>query len=217
MLSSDFTNIKTRLEEALKSKLPGERAHRLMLPQGRELFPSADNLSILQSSVLMLLFPNNGKLNTCLIRRPSTMRNHGGQIAFPGGKYEIKDENLIQTALRESFEEIGTDSNQVEIIGTLTPLFVQVSNFAINPFIGWSETLPQFKIDNQEVDEVFIIPVEEFLHHTSIQLKEVTTLHGTFEAPGFYVDELFVWGATAMIISEFAEIYKSFLVIKCPG
>lgn len=188
-----------------------------MLPQGRELFPSADNLSILQSSVLMLLFPNNGKLNTCLIRRPSTMRNHGGQIAFPGGKYEIKDENLIQTALRESFEEIGTDSNQVEIIGTLTPLFVQVSNFAINPFIGWSETLPQFKIDNQEVDEVFIIPVEEFLHHTSIQLKEVTTLHGTFEAPGFYVDELFVWGATAMIISEFAEIYKSFLVIKCPG
>ena len=217
MLSSDFTNIKTRLEEALRNKLPGERAHRLMLPQGRELFPAADNLSILQSSVLMLLFPNNGKLNTCLIRRPSTMRNHGGQIAFPGGKFEIKDENLIQTALRESFEEIGTDSNQVEIIGTLTPLFVQVSNFAINPFIGWSETLPQFKIDNQEVDEVFIIPVEEFLHHTSIQLKEVTTLHGTFEAPGFYIDELFVWGATAMIISEFAEIYKSFLVIKSPG
>lgn len=213
---SELNNIRTRLEEALKNELPGERAHRLMLPQERELHPTVDNNNILQSSVLLLLFPNNGKLNTCLIRRPSTMRNHGGQIAFPGGRYEPKDKNLLQTALRESFEEIGTDSNQLEIIGTLTPLYVQVSNFTINPFIGWSETLPHFKIDNHEVDEVFVIPVEKFLHHTTIQLREVTTLHGTFEAPGFYIDELFVWGATAMIISEFNEIFKSLSVVKSP-
>lgn len=216
MLQTELTNIKTRLTEALKSELPGQIAHRLILPPGRELYPAASNISIVQSSVLMLLFPINGQISTCLIRRPAAMRSHGGQIAFPGGRYETFDEDLLHTALRESFEEIGTDSDQLEMIGALTPLYVQVSNFTINPFIGWSETMPQFKIDNREVDEIFIIPVEELLHHTTIQTREVTTINGTFEVPGFYIDEFFIWGATAMIISEFNEIFKPFLVIKGP-
>lgn len=182
-----------------------------MLPQGRELYPAADNNRIIQSSVLMLLFPYNEKIHTCLIRRPSTMRNHGGQIAFPGGRNEPVDKNLIETALRESFEEIGTDSNQLEVIGALTPLYVKVSNFTINPFVGWSEITPTFKIDSREVDEIYIIPVENFLHHTANQFREVTTVHGAIEVPGFYIDQLFVWGATAMIISEFNEIFRTLM------
>jgi len=208
VLESEFENTKTRLIEIFKRELPGESAHRLMLPQGRELHPSKDNNSIKQSSVLMLLFPFNEKIHTCLIRRPSSMRNHGGQIAFPGGRNEPSDKNLIETALRESFEEIGTESNQLEIIGALTPLYVNVSNFRINPFIGWSDKLPQFKIDSSEVDELFILPVERFLIKTSNQFRDVTTINGTFSVPGFYIDQLFVWGATAMIISEFIEVLK---------
>jgi len=207
----EFESLIIRLSEALKKELPGQRAHRLMLPNGRELNPTDDNINVLRSSVLMLLFPHNGKINTCLIRRPSTMRYHGGQIAFPGGKFEPSDQSLIQTALRESFEEIGTKSSQIEIIGALTPLYVQVSNFTIHPFIGWCKTMPVFKIDNHEVEEIFIIPVENFTNHGSTQFREVTTSHGTFEAPGFYIDQLFVWGATAMIISEFNDIIKSIL------
>ena len=208
MLSAELNNTKTLLIETLKRELPGERAHRLMLPHGWELHPSADNNSVIQSSVLMLLFPYNEKIHTCLIRRPSSMRNHGGQIAFPGGRKEPLDKDLIETALRESFEEIGTDSRQIEIIGVLTPLYVNVSNFTINPFIGWSEIVPEFKIDSREVDEIFIIPIEKFAHHTANQLREVTTINGTFEVPGFYIDQLFVWGATAMIISEFNEVFE---------
>ena len=208
MLSAELNNTKTLLIETLKRDLPGERAHRLMLPHGRELYPSADNNSVIQSSVLLLLFPYNEKIHTCLIRRPSSMRNHGGQIAFPGGRKELLDKDLIETALRESFEEIGTDSRQIEIIGALTPLYVNVSNFTINPFIGWSEIVPEFKIDSREVDEIFIVPIEKFAHHTAYQLREVTTINGTFEVPGFYIDQLFVWGATAMIISEFNEVFE---------
>lgn len=208
MLESELNKTKTRLTEALKCRLPGERAHRLMLPHGRELYPTPGNTKTIQSSILMLLFPYNEKVSTCLIRRPSSMRNHAGQIAFPGGRVEPVDKNLIDTALRESFEEIGTDSSQVEIIGALTPLYVNVSNFIINPFIGWSNIVPQFKFDNQEVDEIFIVPVENFSNHTANQLQEVTTTRGTFEVPGFYVNKLFVWGATAMIISEFNEIFQ---------
>ena len=208
MLESELNNTKTRLSETLKRELPGERAHRLMLPKGRELYPSADNNSVIQSSVLLLLFPYNEKIHTCLIRRPLSMRNHGGQIAFPGGRKERLDKNLIETALRESFEEIGTDRRQIEIIGALTPLYVQISNFTINPYIGWTEIMPPFKIDRCEVDEIFVVPVEKFLHHTASQLREVTTINGTFEVPGFYFDHLFVWGATAMIISEFNEVFE---------
>jgi len=205
---TEFSNIKNRLKEALKGELPGENAHLLLLPPGRELHPFVDKNFILQSSVMVLLFPDQGKLNTCLIRRPSAMKNHGGQIAFPGGRYEITDENLIQTALRESFEEIGTDCNQIEIIGALTPLYVQVSNFSIHPFIGWSESIPKFKTDPREVDELFILPVEEILHSSKRQIQSVSTINGTLDAPGFYIDQLFIWGATAMILSEFHEIFK---------
>ncbi len=211
VLASELNKTKTRLQETLKRKLPGEQAHRLMLPHGRELHPAPGNNNTIQSSVLMLLFPYNEKVSTCLIRRPSSMRNHAGQIAFPGGRREPFDKNLTDTALRESFEEIGTDSNQVEILGALTPLYVNISNFTINPFIGWSEIVPQFKTDNQEVDEIFIVPVENFLHHTANQLREVTTLSGTFEVPGFYINQLFIWGATAMIISEFNEIFQQLI------
>jgi len=185
-----------------------------MLPAGRDLHPISDKGKIIQSSVLMLIFPNKGKLNTCLIRRPSNMRNHGGQVAFPGGGYETGDKDLVSTALRESFEEIGTDASQLEIIGALTPLYVNVSNFIINPFIGWSAGLPQFNIDTREVDELLIVPLDRFLEQTACQIRKVKTSLGEFEAPGFYIDSWFIWGATAMIISEFNDIYRS--IVKSP-
>jgi 8-oxo-dGTP pyrophosphatase MutT (NUDIX family) len=202
-------NVKNRLKVALRTRLPGEKAHRLMLPQGRDLYPEPGKNSILESSVLMLIFPDRGEINTCLIKRPAAMRNHGGQISFPGGRYEPADEHLSRTALRESFEETGTDENEVEIIGALTPIYVQVSNFRISPFVGWSEAIPHFKIDRREVDELYIIPLENFVRDTTFQSRTVNTPHGTFDAPGFYIDNLFIWGATAMIISEFREIYLS--------
>jgi 8-oxo-dGTP pyrophosphatase MutT (NUDIX family) len=209
LLQAEFINVKNRLKEALQTELPGEKAHRLMLPPGRDLYPAEGESGIIQSSVLMLLFPHEGKLSTCLIKRPSTMRNHGGQISFPGGRFEPGDEDLLRTALRESYEEIGTDENQFGIIGALTPIYIQVSNFKLTPFIGWSETIPNFKIDSREVDELYLIPIENFLWDTTSQFRKVITSHGTFTAPGFYIDRLFIWGATAMIISEFKEIYLS--------
>lgn len=209
MLPWESTDLKTRLKEALANALPGERAHRRMLPDGRDLYPVAGLTNIKQSSVLVLIFPNSGELHTCLIKRPAAMRNHAGQIAFPGGRYEPLDKDLVHTALRESSEEIGTDMNQIEIIGALTPIYIQVSNFIINPFIGWSEKHPHFRTENREVDELFIIPLEKLSDQHAKEWRTVITAHGNFDVPGFYIDPLFIWGATAMIISEFREIFLS--------
>jgi 8-oxo-dGTP pyrophosphatase MutT (NUDIX family) len=207
MLPLESSIIKNRLREALSLALPGEKAHRLMLPHGRDLYPDAGKKDILQSSVLFLIFPDNGKLHTCLIKRPTAMRNHGGQIAFPGGRYEQSDKELVKTALRESFEEIGINDDQLDILGALTPIYIQVSNFMINPFIGWCDTLPHFKIDSREVDELYLIPIGKLLIHSTNEYRKVNTPRGNLDVPGFFIDPLFIWGATAMIISEFKEIF----------
>lgn len=214
-MHSEFPNHIARLKKALAHQLPGENAHRLMLPRGRELQPPVISDTIMQSSVLMLLFPEKGTLHTCLIRRPAAMRNHGGQLAFPGGRFEALDISLEQTALRESFEEIGIDTGQIELIGELSPLYVQVSNFTIHPFIGWCDHVPTFRIDKQEVEELHIVPIIKLVQHASPYLQNVNTIYGPLEVPGFYIDNLFIWGATAMIVAEFNEVYKSEF-LKCP-
>ncbi len=136
------------------------------------------------------------------------MKNHAGQIAFPGGQYEPQDGEIMKTALREAEEEIGINPDEIEMIGRLSPLYVRVSNFCIQPFIGWSESIPAFRFDVNEVTGIHIIPVDDLLKPGTLQNREVDTSHGFTEFPGYLVDDVFIWGATAMILSEFMEVYR---------
>ena len=136
------------------------------------------------------------------------MKNHAGQIAFPGGKSEIIDKDLSETALREAGEEIGINANQVEIIGHLSPIYVRISNFSIETFIGWSHGIPSFKIDSSEVTGIHIIAVDDLVNPESLQMQEVDTSIGITMFPGYWVNDIFIWGATAMILSEFIEVYR---------
>ena len=98
-----------KLKEQLKKKLPGGVSHARMLPTGRTPALPPDQVNYHDSAVLILLFPIQQHIHICLIRRPATMKNHAGQIAFPGGKREKEDIDLVHTALREAQEEIGLD------------------------------------------------------------------------------------------------------------
>jgi 8-oxo-dGTP pyrophosphatase MutT (NUDIX family) len=100
-----------------------------MLPKNRvlEAKPTEKN-RLKSSSVLLLLFPENGILKICLIKRPMHMKHHAGQIALPGGRVE-KGETAIEAALRETNEEIGIDTSKIEILGSLSELYVEVSRF----------------------------------------------------------------------------------------
>jgi 8-oxo-dGTP pyrophosphatase MutT (NUDIX family) len=207
-LKSEVHNIIDRLSRELKNPLPGSTAHKKMAPPDRLLEPPPGNTNINQASVLLLLFHEDDKLKTVFIRRPTSMKNHAGQIALPGGKSEITDKDLSETALREAEEEIGINTDQVEIIGQLSPLYVRISNFSIQTFIGWSRQIPSFKIDNSEVASIHIVQVDDLVNPESLQIQEVNTSIGITRFPGYWVNDIFIWGATAMILSEFIEVYR---------
>ncbi|MCL4484506.1 MAG: CoA pyrophosphatase, partial [Bacteroidetes bacterium] len=153
-------------------------------------------------------------INICLIRRPSTMKNHAGQIAFPGGKREKEDVNLIQTALREAQEEIGLDPGKVGILGVLSTVYVQVSDFLITPVLGWLNEMPAVQIETAEVDEVIFISLEEIADPANRRFREVETSTGRIIAPGFEINGSFIWGATAMMLAELVDLFSGTSIVK---
>ncbi len=199
-----FENYIKYLNKKLKKTLPGEKAQNKMAPTKHlSNIPIADN--IINSAVLLLLYPHNNNIYTLLIQRPIYNGQHSGQISFPGGKYEITDKNLTQTALRETYEEIGINPTEIEIIGNLSQLYTPVSNYKIYPFVGYLNKQPNFKI-NFEVEKILEINIISFSEN-NIHIIEKTSFDGyKFNTPVYKINNLDIWGATAMILSEFSEI-----------
>jgi 8-oxo-dGTP pyrophosphatase MutT (NUDIX family) len=196
------------LKKQLKNRLPGGVSHVRMLPPGKILSLPSDQVNYDDSAVLILLFPLQQHIQICLIRRPATMKNHAGQIAFPGGKREKEDIDLVYTALREAQEEIGLDREQVEVLGVLSAVYVQVSKFLITPVLGWLNAKPEIRIDSAEVDEVIFIPLERLTDQDSRCDREIETSTGRISVPGFEINGHFIWGATAMMLAELVDVLK---------
>lgn len=152
-----------------------------------------------------MLYPHRltSELHFVLIRRPEYPGVHSGQIALPGGRRE-GSESLEQTALRETKEEIGVRAVTLEVIGALSPLYTPPSNFCIYPFVAYSLIHPTFQPDPREVAEVVEVPLRLLL---DLSIRRVETWHfeqiGARRVPFFDVYGHHVWGATAMILSEF--------------
>ena len=182
-----------RLNELLKVQLPGRVSHLKMLPEGRVLEPLTDRENYRECAVLLLLFPLGEEVQISLIRRPSTMKNHAGQIAFPGGKREQDDVDLVHTALREAREEIGLDHSEIRILGTLTPVYVEVSQFLITPILGWVSQKPEIVIDPSEVDEVIFISLSDVVNEICLCNREAETRTGRISVPGYEIGECFIW------------------------
>jgi 8-oxo-dGTP pyrophosphatase MutT (NUDIX family) len=161
------------------------------------------------SSVLVLLFPDGERVFTCLMKRPSTMKHHPGQISFPGGKVEKDDLSAEMTALREAQEEVGIDSSKIQVIGKLSDLYVEVSRFTIQPFLAWTDFKPDFKPEAGEVEELILFPVSDFIFEETILETEIQTSIGLLTVKYFPCSEGKIWGATAMILSELIEILRN--------
>jgi 8-oxo-dGTP pyrophosphatase MutT (NUDIX family) len=205
----ELTHFIHLLEQRLQLPLPGQAAQLRMssMKRIRELLTPRSMDDARQSSVLILLYPLADSIGLVLMLRPEYGGVHSGQISLPGGKREETDETLVSTALRESKEEIGVDPRQVQIIGQLTELYIPPSNFLVTPIVGYQATRPEFTADPKEVSKIIEIRIDDLLDNGNIQVKNIKLNQGiTVTAPVFMINDNTIWGATAMILSEFKQI-----------
>ncbi len=183
----------------------GFGAQRQMMPVGRPVGRAGEGARL--GGVLLLLYCVDEKLHLVLTRRPDYDGVHSGQVSFPGGRHE-PPETLEMTALRETHEEIGILAADVELLGSLTPLFVVPSNFEVHPFVGryMRNKRPVFAPDTREVAAILEVPLQLLLDPAT-RVEEEMELRGglRLRVPCFRVGRQRVWGATAMILSEFLQ------------
>ncbi|MGI9527262.1 MAG: NUDIX hydrolase [Weeksellaceae bacterium] len=197
-------------------KLPGVEAQLVLAPPYRAQLIEENKLNNNKNpriaAVLILLYKENNEWHFPVILRNTYKGVHSNQIGFPGGKVELQDKNLAATATRESFEEINSQVNDVEVLGQLTSLYIPPSNFIVHPFIGIYHQEPQFVPCDREVQQIIPIKLEDFMFNLKtvdleIQSKGKRTLVPSYELP----DGLKIWGATAMMLSEFYVFIKKSL------
>lgn len=208
------------LSQRLADGLPGVDRQLLMAPAHREndIRKGLLNPGAIKSSVLILIYPHDHSLKTVVMLRPSYNGVHGGQISLPGGKWETTDTDMAATALRETHEEIGVESSKIRLIGALSPLYIPPSNYIVYPFIGLADSKPDFMADPAEVEALIEINLEDLLDKNTSTLRKVILGDGkTFEVPCYVFGEVVIWGATAMILSEFTELLQSIPLSGIPN
>lgn len=155
------------------------------------------------AAVLIPLIDDGEQLQVLLTKRSMHLRHHPGQISFPGGKVEKEDKTLIDTASRETTEEIGLPAKLIDIVGNLHSYQV-ASGFVVTPYIGFIPNNYQFIKDPNEVSEIFQVPLKHFLNnanHTSINIQREKNLQKIHYIP--YKDYN-IWGATASMLKDLA-------------
>jgi len=199
-----------RLERRLLDDLPGQKAQLIMANQARKVMLEASN-TYNEACVMILLFLKNKDWHLALIERTAFNPNdpHSGQLSLPGGRMEESDQTHSDCALRELHEEIGVNPEDIGVIGELSSLFVHVSDYLIYPFIGFTEREPVFYPQPSEVQEVIEIPLEIIYKDKFRSKKDIPVRNMILkDMPYIKVGDRTLWGATAMILSEFAEIIK---------
>lgn len=208
----DFLQIVPYLDAV---NLPGEDAHNIMVPSERlEIFRTLDleKVKPKTAAVMMLLYPKEHLTHLVLIVRNSYKGVHSSQIAFPGGKYEKEDANFMQTALRETCEEIGIRQDKIEVLKAFTHLYIPPSNFMVYPFLGICRDEIDFYPEPTEVADIIELPLATFLRDSIVINAVMTTSYAKcIEVPAFKIEGHIVWGATAMMLSELKIVLNSVL------
>ena len=204
----DFQRFITQLKITINNDLPGEESHqkmRVIYDQSIEL--PFSKINSIPAAVLILLYLADNETYFFLTKRTDDLKHHKGQISLPGGTQE-GNEKLIDTALRETQEEIGINKTSISIIGTITPLFVPVTGFMIYPFIGYSLNKLNPKPDPVEVATIFSVNISDLLNKENRTTEQRNIRGYDVQVPYFKLNDYQVWGATSMILSEFRDLIK---------
>lgn len=207
-----FDYLLHKIPEIKSVNLLGIEAQQLMVPEERRPYLAVDNFmnrNPRYSAVMMLLYPKENDTSLLLIERSNGGGVHSGQVGFPGGKYEVEDQTLEVTALRETDEEVGIKANQIEILKAFTRVYIPPSNFIVQPYLGIMDTTPNVELSVDEVANIIEMPLSTLLDDTII--KEVglqTSYAELINVPAYIYNDYTIWGATAMMLSELKETIK---------
>jgi 8-oxo-dGTP pyrophosphatase MutT (NUDIX family) len=204
------------IRQALAQPLPGKAAQMEMAPEmtDGEVDRWGQVEDYREAGVLLLLYPyrtgSSVELHIALIRRAKYPGVHSGQISFPGGRRE-DGETLLTTALRETWEEVGVLPDTIQIIGELSSLYTAPSNFCIHPFIAYRSSRPVFSLETKEVAELIETPLSLLLNPATCK-QEIWSFpdYGDRRVSFFDIFGHKVWGATAMMLSEFVVLLKGY-------
>jgi len=199
------------VRQALLKPLPGRDAQLKMSTRPRPGdAPPFDESRFRDGAVLILLYPWEGELYLPLTKRAASVESHKGHISLPGGAREPA-ETLIQTALRESSEEIGVKVAEESVLGALSVIYVPVSRYRVTPFVAAMEDAPDYRPDSGEVEEIIETPLQLFLDENNVSHEWQTHMNKRMLVPFYRLGRHKIWGATAMILSEFVELLSNYV------
>lgn len=208
-----FSYINIVFPKIEKIQLPGRKAQAMLAPEFRKelLERKLDFPEARKAGVLILLYPDkSGVTHFALILRRSYKGVHSNQVAFPGGKVEKEDKDIIHTALRETEEEIGVKQETINVLKSLTSLYIPPSNFMVYPSLAYVDKTPTFIKQEDEVEKIIEVPLDVFLNKTPIQTEIISTSYAQKkEVLCYKIEDYTIWGATAMMLSEFKVLMKN--------
>ena len=205
-----FPDVVARLEDAFTRELPGAAAQAHLAPVPRREWPEGFSAEqIRHAAALLLVFPGDAKnaeaARILLTVRADTLGRHGGQVSLPGGVVDA-GETFEQAALREAREEVGLSTNLVRVLGALTPLDIPVSGFRLHPIVGVSERRPQLTPAAREVARILEPAVDALMAPDCVVHARRARDGVTLTVPGFHLEGVEIWGATAMVLAEFLSL-----------
>lgn len=162
---------------------------------------------VTKAAVLIPLVLKEEGLSVLLTQRTNHLRDHAGQISFPGGRMDPEDQSPNDTALRESQEEIGLDPKRVEIIGHL-PQYLTVSGYSVTPVVGLVQAQAEYVLDEFEVADVFEVPLSFLLDPANHQVRLWQSEQGGRRFYSMPYENRFIWGATAGMLRNLYHLLK---------
>jgi 8-oxo-dGTP pyrophosphatase MutT (NUDIX family) len=211
----NFEDIVARLRAAFEWPLPGLAAAMEMAPQhrGHMGVEAARLKGCREGAVMILLYAVEGMIHTVLTVRSNTLRTHSGQISLPGGRID-PGEHETETARRETEEELGIPARSIELLGMLTQVYIPPSNFCLTPVVGVLREPPEFHPNPDEVAMIIEVPIDMLVGTTNRHVEERIIEGIARRIPYFLVREHKVWGATAIVLAEFAALWQAAMPVN---
>jgi 8-oxo-dGTP pyrophosphatase MutT (NUDIX family) len=195
-------------EQEQDSEMLAKKIKKILAQREKQTI-ALSNASLAPAAVLLLLYENKGEHYVLLTKRTQKVVHHKGQISFAGGARHEKDRDLRDTALRETFEEIGVHPDDVEMLGELDNIGTLTSNFLVTPFVGIIPYPYEFIVNEDEIDELIEVPLSALMDERNLR-EEIYVIEGTqYSESIFDYKGHVIWGATARILKQFLDLLTS--------